>query len=184
MSEKPTILRRETIASTRLFRVEQLDLQFSNGVEVQYERLKGSKRGAVLIVPMLDRETVLLVREYAAGVDRYELGLPKGRLEADESIEHGANREMMEEIGYGANKIKHITSFTLAPAYLGHSTHIVLAEELYEKKIEGDEPEELQVIAWKLSNLTNLLSREDFTEARSIAALYYVRDLLGVNNES
>lgn len=183
MSEKPTILRRETIATTRLFRVEQLDLRFSNGTQVQYERLKGSKHGAVLIVPMLDAGTVLLVKEYAAGVDRYELGLPKGRLEPEETPEQGANREMMEEIGYAAKTIKHITSFTLAPAYLGHTTHIVLAQDLYNKKQQGDEPEELEVIPWKLADLTQLLLREDFTEARSIAALYYVRDLLENGNE-
>ena len=37
--------------------------------------------GAVIIVAMPDDEHVLLIREYACGVHRYELGLPKGRLE-------------------------------------------------------------------------------------------------------
>ena len=75
---------RESDTSSFL-RVEQVDLEFSNGEQRTYERLKGSGLGAVIIVPMLDDETVLLIREYGVGVDRYELGLPKGRLDRDET---------------------------------------------------------------------------------------------------
>jgi len=179
MRKKPEILAAETVARTRLFHVEQLDLKFSNGVEVQYERLKSNSGGAVLVVPMLDNDTVMLIREYAAGVHRYELGLPKGRIEPGEDMLVAANRELMEEIGYGANQLEHLTAFTLAPGYLGHHTQIVLAQGLYLQSCDGDEPEELEVVPWSLSNLSELLIRDDVTEARSIAALYMVRDLLG-----
>ena len=64
--EKPRILNQQTIARTRIFHVEQLDLEFTNGVQVQYERLCSRASGAVLVVPMQDAHTVLLVREYAA----------------------------------------------------------------------------------------------------------------------
>ena len=67
-----------------------------------WERLRSPARRAVLVVPLLDPETVLLIREYAAGVERYELALPKGRIEDNESVTEAGNREMMEEIGYGA----------------------------------------------------------------------------------
>ncbi|MEE8378905.1 MAG: ADP compounds hydrolase NudE [Gammaproteobacteria bacterium] len=176
--KKPSVIRSELIASTRIFRVEQRDLQFSNGIEVSYERLVGSDNGAVLIVPMLDNNTVLLIREYAAGVHRYELALPKGKIEPKEPLLDAANREIMEEIGYGAKDLNHLTSFTVAPGYLSHETHIVLAENLYEKKCDGDEPEELEVIPWQLDQLPELLSQEECTEARSIAALFLVRDFM------
>jgi len=172
----PQLLRSETLARTRLFHIEQLELRFANGVEVTYERLRGSDKGAVLVVPMLDRDTVLLIREYAAGVGRYELALPKGRLEAGEDILAGANREIMEEIGYGARSLEHLTSLTVAPGYLSHQTHIVLAEDLYPHKIEGDEPEEIEVVPWQLSRLDALLAQQECTEARSIAALFMVRE--------
>lgn len=176
--KKPTLLRSELIASTRFFRVEQRDLQFSNGIEVSYERLVGSGRGAVLVVPMLDDSTVMLIREYAAGVHRYELALPKGKIEPEEPLLEAANREIMEEIGYGANMLSHLTSFTVAPGYLSHQTHIVLAEDLYEQKHEGDEPEEIEVVPWELERLPELLAHEECTEARSIAALFMVREHL------
>jgi len=177
MHKKPTLLKATTIAETRLFKVEQLDLLFSNGVKTQYERLVASYNGAVLIVPMLDDDTVLLIREYAAGVDRYELALPKGKIENNEELLSAANREIMEEVGYAAKKLQHLTSYTIAPGYLGHVTHVVLAEDLYEQKTAGDEPEEIEVVPWKLSNLAELIAQKDCTEARSIAALYLVRDL-------
>jgi len=178
MPNKPEILQSKTIAKTRLFRVEQLDLRFSNGTEVQYERLCGSSNGAVLIVPMLDDDTVLLIREYAAGVDRYELSLPKGRIEDNEEIVPAANREIMEEIGYGAKNLQHLASLTVAPGYLSSKTHVVLAQDLYSERREGDEPEELEVIEWKLSDLPALLMHPECTEARTIAALFMTRELL------
>ena len=174
--KKPSVIHSELIASTRIFRVEQRQLQFSNGTEVSYERLVGSDTGAVLIVPMLDDKTVMLIREYAAGVHRYELALPKGKIERDEPLLEAANREIMEEIGYGANTLSHLTSLTVAPGYLSHVTHIVLAENLYEHRCEGDEPEEIEVVPWQLDRLTDLLSHEECTEARSIAALFMVRE--------
>lgn len=178
MREKPRILNTEVIARTRLFQVEQLDLRFANGTETRYERLKGTGRGAVLIVPLLDDDTILLVREYGAGIDRYELGLPKGRIEGDESFEAAANREIMEEIGYGAHSLHHLTALSLAPGYLGHYTQVVVARDLYPERHPGDEPEELEVVPWRLSELESLLARDDFSEARSIAALFLTRELL------
>jgi len=179
MRKKPQILGTQTLAKTRLFHIEQLDLRFTNGVETQFERLIGSPQGAVLIVPMLDDDTFLLVREYAAGIDRYELSLPKGRIEKDEAILSAANREIMEEVGYGANSLHHLTSLSLAPGYLGHFTHVVIARDLYPQQVIGDEPEPLEVVPWRMSNLNQLIGRDDCTEARSIAALFMTREYLG-----
>jgi ADP-ribose diphosphatase len=63
-----------------------------------------------------------------------------------------------------------------------HITHIVLARDLYPEKLEGDEPEELEVVPWPISDLRALTAREDCTEGRTIAALYIARDYL--ENES
>ena len=87
MSKNPIILKKTTIATTRIFHIESLDIQFSNGEIRNYERLaRKTNGGAVLIVPMLDNETVLLIKEYSAGVHRYEIGLPKGKVDPDETF--------------------------------------------------------------------------------------------------
>ena len=160
------------------YRMERLDLEFSNGERRRYERLHGRGHGAVAVVPMLDDETVLLVREYAAGVHRYELGLVKGRIDAGESPEQAADRELMEEAGYGARRIDVLRTLTLAPVYMSHLTHVVLARDLYPQRLPGDEPEELEVVPWKLAEIDGLLDREDFSEGRTIAALFLAREWL------
>ena len=178
MRPKPEILHQETVAQSRIFHVERLSLRFANGVETEYERLRGSRRGAVLVVPVSGPNEVLMIREYAAGTHQYELGFPKGKIDGEESIEEAANRELMEEVGQGARKLTHLTSLSLAPGYLSAVTHNVLAEDLYPQRMQGDEPEEIEVVPWALDQISALLAREDFSEARSLAALYLVRDHL------
>lgn len=176
--QKPKILHSEICAKSKLFKIEKLDLEFSNGTLSQYEIVRGSSNGAVLIVAVKADLTVLLISEYAAGLDRYELALPKGKIDSGETILEAANRELKEETGFGAHKLEHITSYSIAPSYFTHVTHVVLAQDLYECKLQGDEPEEIITSTWSLHELSKLFARSDMTEARSIATLYHVRDLL------
>ena len=160
------------------YRLERLDLEFANGERRRYERLNSRGHGAVMIAAMPDPETVLLVREYAAGVHRYELGLPKGRMDAGETAHQAADRELKEECGFGARKLETLRMITLAPIYMSHAIHLVLAQDLYPQRLPGDEPEELEVVPWKLDNLHELMLREDCSEGRSLAALFIVRELM------
>lgn len=178
MPRLPKILAMRTQDPGKRFKVEKLDLEFSNGEKRCYERLRSHGLGAVIVVPMLDDNTILLVREYAAGLHHYELGLVKGRLEAGESVLEGADRELKEEAGYGAHQLQELTTLSLAPGYMTHMTHVVLARDLYAEKLQGDEPEELEIVPWPLADLHTLVQRPDCTEGRSIAALYIARDYL------
>ncbi len=134
--------------------------------------------GGVLVVALQTDNTFLMVREYAVTVEGYELMFPKGRIEDDEPIEEAANRELQEEVGFAARKLTLVKSMTLAPGYIGHWTHIVLAEDLYPSKLEGDEPEPLELISWKLDKIDDLAMQREVTEARTIAAAYIVKALL------
>jgi ADP-ribose diphosphatase len=174
----PKIHARREQDPARLFRAEKLDLEFSNGNRRTYERLLTHGLGAVIVVAMPDDETVLLVREYAVGLHHYELGLVKGRVDKGETILQAAERELKEEAGFGAHDLVEMTALSLAPGYMTHVTHVVLARDLYPEKLEGDEPEELQVIPWPIRDLHTLVQRPDCTEGRSIAALYITRDYL------
>ncbi|SMF61102.1 ADP-ribose diphosphatase [Alteromonadaceae bacterium Bs31] len=178
MPVKPKILNCQEVARSRLFRVQQVDLRFSNGEERVYERLASGSHAAVIVVPMLDEDTVLLIREYGVGIEDYELGLPKGRVEPNEDSLEAANRELMEEVGYGAKSLQNLKLLSQSPAYMQHHTQIVLAQNLYPQTAEGDEPEPLIVEPFKLSQLDELVAREDLTEARSIAALYMAKAFL------
>ena len=185
MRQKPTVLAREIVASSRLFRVEELQLRFSNGVERTYERLvgKGSGYGAVMIVALADAENALLVEEYCGGTDSYELSLPKGLIEPGEDVLEAANRELKEEAGFGARRLELLTELSLSPGYMSQKIQVVLARDLYEESLPGDEPEPLGVDKVSLRELSALVQHPQFTEGRALAALYLVRDLLTQRGE-
>jgi len=167
------------VARSRLFTIEQVDLRFSNGAEAQYERLApASGYGAVIVAAMPDPQTVLLIEEYSVGTERYELVLPKGRMEAGETPEQAANRELAEETGHAARRLTHISDLALAPGYMRHSTSLVLAEALFPQQADGDEPEPLIVIPWPIDQIHELIHDKGCTEGRTIAALYMVRDFV------
>jgi ADP-ribose diphosphatase len=178
MPKPPRIHARRTLNETGVFHIEEIDLEFSNGQQRTYQRVVGSEEGAVLVVPLLDADTLLLIREYAAGVNRYELAFPKGHIEPGEDAITAAKREMQEEIGYSAHHLELLSSVSVAPGYIYHTTHIVLAKALYPQRLEGDEPEPIEVIPWKLNQFDQLLAQDDFTEARSQLALFLAREKL------
>ncbi|MGB0893087.1 MAG: ADP compounds hydrolase NudE [Parashewanella sp.] len=169
--QKPIIHLQKTVAQSRLFTIEQLDLEFSNGEKRQYERMKGHSRGAVMVVPV-HGEQLLLALEYAAGTHDYELGFPKGLIDEGETPEQAANRELQEEIGFGSRKLTYLKEVSLAPSYFSSKMHIYLAEELYSSELEGDEPEPIVTLPWNINNWRQLLNEKQFTEARSVSALF------------
>ena len=171
MNKPPKITNIKQAASSRLFTIEQVDLQFENGTECQYERIKGRRGHAVLIVPMLDDGSVLLGREYQVGVENYELGVIKGLIDEGESMLEAANRELQEELGYAANNLHEICEMHTSPGYICSKFSVVFAWNLYPSTLAGDEPEPIEKVSWPLAQIDELFERPDVNDARSIAAL-------------
>lgn len=176
--QKPRILAQEIVAQSRLFKIEQVQLQFSNGEERLFERMRGSGRGAVMVVACPDPQHFYLIREYCAGTDDYQLGFPKGLIDPGETALQAADRELKEEAGFGATWLQELRSVALAPGYFNATMQIVLAGGLYAERLEGDEPEPLELVQWRWDQLDELLAQADFTEARSVAALFLARKYL------
>ncbi|MBQ4846639.1 ADP compounds hydrolase NudE [Pseudoalteromonas sp. MMG013] len=174
----PEIMTCEVVAKSKLFTVESLDLQFSNGVQRQYERVRGGGRGAVMIVPITAENELLLVREYCAGTHDYQLGFPKGLIDPGETPLEAGNRELKEEVGVGAKQFTDLKTLSLAPSYFNAKMHVLVAQQLYAQCLEGDEPEPLVVVKWPLHDWQSLLTQVDFTEARSVAALLLLQQFL------
>lgn len=183
MPIKPEILKRHTVMRSRLFRADEVHLRFSNGTERVYEKLCSGGSGAVLIVPLLDDNTLLLIREYAAGLEDYHLACPKGAVDPGETLLQAANRELKEEVGYGARKLTFLKKVHLSPSYMEHSINIIIAQDLYSERLEGDEPEAIEVVQVPFTQLAELCMRDEVSEGRSIAALFMVREWLNLQQQ-
>ena len=180
MSKLPEITARRIIASSKLFHIEEIDLTFANGEQRIFERIRShhANLGTVMVVPITTDQQVILAREYAVGTERYELSLPKGIIEAGESPEAAAQREIQEEIGYGARNLHLLGNLDTAPHYLMAKTAVILARDLYPASLPGDEPELITTLYASISDISTLISTGHITEARAIAALFLAREWL------
>ena len=168
----PKILKQKSIFKSKLFDIKQTDIQFDNKI-LKYEIISGTGNGAVLVVPIID-DSVILIKEYAAAVDNYMITLPKGKIDLNESMHEAANRELQEEVGYKSNDIKYLDKLYLAPGYIDHVTYIMLAKNLTPSILEGDEPEDLEVIIVPITEINTFLSKSEIIDSRVYAAINYL----------
>lgn len=173
----PEILNVKTVAKSRIFEVQAVDLRFSNGEERTFERLTPQKRSSVLVLP-IQGEELIFIREYAVGAERYELTFPKGIVDEGEQPIEAANRELQEEIGFGAHQLHFLRALYTGPSHMYGLMHVFVAQDLYPSKLEGDEPEPLEIVRIPLADLDRLLADPSFAESRNLAALFMLREFL------
>ncbi|MEM4971562.1 MAG: NUDIX hydrolase, partial [Sulfolobales archaeon] len=61
--------------------------------------------GAVVIIPLLDNEHILMLRQYRPGPLSWIIELPAGTIEPGEDPRSTAERELLEETGYRAGEL-------------------------------------------------------------------------------
>lgn len=168
--QKPEILDVRVVAQSGIFQVQALDLRFSNGQERVYERLTPARRAAVMVLPFLCDE-LLMIREYCAGTERYELTCVKGLIDAGETPVQAANRELQEEIGFAARDLTFMRTIYCSPGHMYSPMHIFIARDLFASTLAGDEPEPLELVRVPVAQLNDLIDHADFGDARVLAAL-------------
>ena len=169
-------LREKEIFKTKLFTIKDIDLQLENGNEVTYQIIE--KADTALIVPINSNGELILVKEYYYAINEYQYGLPKGRIESGSDDLETANKELQEEIGYKANKLDKLGVLTMSPGYLTQKTHVILARDLVPSRLEGDEPEQLEIIKYPFANFEELIEEDKLTESRMIAALFLAKKFM------
>ncbi len=136
-------------------------LRFDNGHESTQEVVE--HRGGVTLVALDDEGRLLMVRQYRHPAGRELLELPAGTLDADETPEQCAERELQEETGYRPGRLERLGGFYLAPGYCSEYQHVFLATDLSESRLAGDEP-------------AIHLERVPFEEARRLVASGQIED--------
>jgi ADP-ribose pyrophosphatase len=106
--------------------------------------------GAVVIIPLLDRDHVCLVRNFRFSVEETLLELPAGTLEPPEPPETTAVRELAEETGYTAARWRKLTEFYPSPGVMNERMYLFLAEELKPgaQDLEVGEEIETVILSW------------------------------------
>ncbi|MCX7994036.1 MAG: NUDIX hydrolase [Fimbriimonadales bacterium] len=135
-------------------------------------------RGAVAIVPLLNPETVLLIRQYRQAVGETLLEIPAGTLEPDESPDVCARRELEEETGYAARQLRKLFSQYLAPGYSQEVLHVYLAEDLAPVAQRLDEDEAVELVPTPLQAVEAMVLEGQIKDSKTIAGLLMTLRLL------
>lgn len=90
-------------------------------------RIKIEHPRAVAVVPLIDESHILMVRQYRYAIGEDTLEIPAGKVDGNENIKEAALRELHEETGYSADKLKHLLSYYPAIAYSNEAIDIFCA---------------------------------------------------------
>jgi ADP-ribose pyrophosphatase len=106
--------------------------------------------GAVAILPLVNAERVVLLRNQRPIVGATLWEIPAGTLEPGEAPDHAAVRELAEETGYTAASWQKLIEFYPSPGVLSERTHVYVARDLTPGALhlEAGEDIEPQIVAW------------------------------------
>lgn len=127
--------------------------------------------GAVLIVPFLSRDKIILIRQYRPIINSYIWELPAGTLHLGENHNECAKRELAEEIGYKANRLKRIGYIYPACGYTTEKIIIYEARKLDKIDVRGEEDEIIFSKSLSRNAIRKLLRSGKIVDAKTICAL-------------
>jgi len=135
-------------------------------------------RGAAAIVPILDGDRVVLVRQFRYAVGSDLLEIPAGTLEADENPKACAERELQEETGYVSGEIVKIAECYVAPGYSSEKIHFYLARKLSRTEMKTEEDERIHVEVVPIAEAVRKVRSLEVQDAKTICGLYRALELL------
>jgi len=129
--------------------------------------------GAVVILPLLGPRKLVLVQQYREAVGEVLLELPAGTLQPGESAIDCALRELKEETGYLAKKIRRMFSCYLAPGYSSEIIHAFLARELSVGEASPEADECLRMIPLTINRALLMIRQNKIRDAKTIATILW-----------
>lgn len=124
--------------------------------------------GAVGIVAFLDKDTLVMVRQYRHPVGEVTLELPAGKLDSGESIMACLRRELKEETGYTARKITPLLQYWPTPAFANEVLHLYVAEGLRAGRMRTDEDEFLRCVTVPFKKALEMVRRGEIQDSKTV----------------
>ena len=127
MMKRINVVKRRTLYRGRIIRLDLETLEV-RGRRIVRETIHHP--GAVVIVPVLPGRRLVFVRQYRRSVQRFLLELPAGTLERGERRDACARRELIEETGWRAGRLRRIGQFFAAPGVISEQLTVFVATDL------------------------------------------------------
>ncbi|MFH1074082.1 MAG: NUDIX hydrolase [Candidatus Firestonebacteria bacterium] len=127
--------------------------------------------GAAVIVPFISKDKVIMVRQPRFAISQITWEVPAGTLGKSENPLVCAKRELEEETGLKAGKIKKILAFYSSPGFLHEKMHLYKATNLKTGKMNLDEDEKITVKIFRKSELMKMIRSGKIVDAKTIVAL-------------
>lgn len=168
------ILSSEELFHGNVFDVKRERVREPGGIETTREFVVHS--GSVVILPVLEDGSILLVCQYRHSVGDYLWELVAGRMEPGENALAGAKRELLEETGYTARSWQKILDVFPTPGFVSEKMIVYVARNLRAGRARPEEDEKIVSKAFALSELEDSIRTGKLRDAKSVAGiLYYMR---------
>lgn len=129
---------------------------------------------AAIIIPITNDNNFIMIKEPRTAIGKTVLAFPAGIIENGETEEEGAIRELEEETGYKARKIKKLRQVYPAMGYSNEKVVIFLAKDLIKTQRHLDEKEDIEIIEVPKEELKQMLDNGEFeTSMELIGLLHY-----------
>ncbi len=152
------------------FNVYQMELNGSDGKKYHREVIRHP--GAVVLLPLVDHDTVVLIRNHRPTVGETLLELPAGTREPGEVPEKTAARELIEETGYRAGNLREICEFYSAPGICDELMTLYVATDLTAGQHAREAVEDIENQLVDRDGVRKLIAEGAIRDAKTLIGLH------------
>ena len=127
-------------------------------------------RGACAVIPVTDDGAVLFVRQYRYAVEEALLEIPAGKIDPGEAPDVCAARELTEETGFRAERLRKLGAVFTTPGFCNEKIHLYLADRLVPAHQHLDTDEFLDVVKIPLGEALEMIRNGEISDAKTLSA--------------
>jgi ADP-ribose pyrophosphatase len=158
----------------RVFGVRRDHVIEPNGVEATRDVV--THPGSVVVLPAFKDGKILLIRQYRYSTGMFLWELVAGRKDPGETFLRAAHRELVEETGYSARRMRKFLDVFPTPGFVAEQMVIFLASGLAEGEARPEEDEKIEQRKFPLAEAERWIRAGKIRDAKSVAGiLYYAR---------